>query len=162
MWPVGALQFHFGVLILGAGGDGKWMWFLLYPFPAQFWSSWVGMKAMIYSFQEHLSMCKCGQYSSCNSISEFTFLVQEMGSEYDCFYTYFLFNFGVLGWVWKLWFIAFRNTFQCVNVASIGPEISSRSFDPWGSRRWEVNMIIFIPISCSILEFLGGPESYDS
>src|SRR5882762_129117 len=98
MWPVFIQKFHFGVLVHGAG-DGESISLFLHPFPAQFWSSCMCLKAIIHSFQEHLSMCKCGQYSSRNSISEFWSMVQEMGNQSHYFYTHFLLNFGVLACV---------------------------------------------------------------
>ncbi len=148
MWPVLDLKFHLEVLILEAAGDGKWIWLFLYRFPVQFWSSWVGLKAMIHSFQHHLLVYKCGQYSSCNSISEFWSMVQEeMGNQFHYFHIHL---FGVLKWVWKLWFIAFRTTFQCVNVASICLAIPFRSFDPWYSR-WIWLFLYPFPVQFGVL-----------
>ena len=130
MWPVFVVQFKSAFLSFDAGGEEDFPLFF-HPFAAQFWCSWMGLKGLIYSFQEQLLVCKCGQYWSCNLISSFWSLgqgVMRREPHYSC--THFLLNFGVLWCIWKLSFIAFRTISLLVNLASIGPPISFQTFDP--------------------------------
>src|SRR6266567_2650951 len=78
---------------------------------------------------------------------------------YHYFNTQFLLNFGVLYCYRKQWFIPIRSMFQCVNVTSIGPAISFRSFDVSHKRRWGGYIIILTPNFCSILVFFIATES---
>ena len=77
------------------------------------------------------------------------------GKEFHYFYIHFLPNVGVLGSVWKAWFIAFRTIFQCVNVASIDLTISFGTFDPRFMRTWESISLFLHPFSaqfwCSLV-----------
>jgi len=51
-----------------------------HPILVQSWCSFFLLKATFYTFQTHVSICKCGQYWSCNFISSFwCFLQQGMG-----------------------------------------------------------------------------------
>jgi len=51
-----------------------------HPILTQFGCSFFPLKAIIYAFQEHVSMFQCGQYWPCNFISKFWwFTQQEMG-----------------------------------------------------------------------------------
>ena len=80
---------------------------------------------------------------------------------YYYFNTQFLLNFGVLCCYWKCLFIPFRTMFQCFNVASIGPEISFRSFDVSHRRRWGGDTIILTPSSYSFFVFYVSTKNYD-
>jgi len=51
--------------------------------------------------------------------------------------------------------------FQCFNVASIGPEISFRSFDVSHRRRWGGDTIILTPSSYSFFVFFVSTKNYD-
>ena len=131
MWPVLVAQFHFGFLIFGAWRRWRWISLFLHPFPTQFWCSWMHLKGLIDSFQDHVSVCKCCQYWLHNLISKFWSLGQgEMRKEFHYFCTHFLLNFAGLWCIWKLSLIAFRTIFLLVNVASIGPPILFQTFDP--------------------------------
>jgi len=144
MWPVLLVQFHFGVLMLEAGGDGEEVSLFIHPFPAQFCCSWMHLKGLIYTSQDHVSWCKCGQYWLHNFILEFwCFRQKEMEKELHHFYIHFLLNFGVLGCFWKVWFIAFRTMFHHINVANIGPASLVCTFDAWSRRRWGINLFIY-------------------
>jgi len=76
-------------------------------------------------------------------------------------FTQFLLNFSVLCCYWKWLFIPFRTMFQCFNVASIGPEISFRSFDVSHRRRWGGDTIILTPSSYSFFVFFVSTKNYD-
>jgi len=59
----------------------------------------------------------------------------------------------------KMFVIPFRTMFQCFNVASIGPEISFRSFDVSHRRRWGGDYHYFTPSSYSFLVSLFPPKT---
>jgi len=95
------------------------------PILIQFGCSFFPLKAIIYTFQDHVSMCKCGQYWPCNFISKFgCFTQQAMGECIIISRFQFLLKSGVLFFPWKRWFIPSRTAFQCANVASISAIIS--------------------------------------
>jgi len=111
-----------------------------------FLESWDGRASFINRFR-----LKLKQHSACVISDDCDWLTE---SHY--FYCHFWVNFGVLQWVWKPWFIAFRIILHYVNVASIGPAIAFWRFDAWAQ-----NLIIFTAISWPMLAFFGGSESYD-
>ena len=103
MWPVLLLQFHFEFLMFPSARDGA----VYHYFSPQFWFNlgvlFLPLKAIFYTFQEHVSKCKCGQYWSCNVISSFwCFLQQGDGGVYHYFWSHFFVFLGVLTWVWKV------------------------------------------------------------
>ncbi len=116
---------------------------------------------MIYTFQGNVSMFQCGQYWSWNFTSNFWCFTQEEMRVYHYVNTQFLLNFSVLCCYWKWLFIPFRTMFQCFNVASIGPEISFRSFDVSHRRRWGGDTIILTPSSYSFFVFFVSTKNYD-
>ena len=76
MWPLLVLQFHFKVLMFHTGGDGSVSLFQ-HPILVQSGCSFFSLKDISYTFQDHVSICKCGQYWSCNVISSFWYFLQQ-------------------------------------------------------------------------------------
>src|SRR6266567_517035 len=62
MWPVLALQLHFENLMFHSAGDGGVYHYFKIPILTQIRCSFFPLKAMIYTFQNRISMHKCGQH----------------------------------------------------------------------------------------------------
>ncbi len=112
------------------------------PILTQFGCSFFPLKALIYTFQFHVSMCKCGQYWPCNFISKiWCFTQQVMGECIIISKFQFLLKSGVLFFPWKQWFIPSRTAFQCTNVASIGAIISFGMSITSPINRWRTSTV---------------------
>ena len=76
MWPLLLLQFHFEVLMFHLVDDGGVYHYFNTQFLLNLCVLFFFQKAIIYTFQGHVSICKCGQYWSCNLISSFWCFLQ--------------------------------------------------------------------------------------
>ena len=76
MWPLLVLHFHIEVLMFHTGGDRSVSLFQ-HPILVQSWYSFFPLKAICYTFQDHVLICKCGQYLLSNFSPHFWVLMQE-------------------------------------------------------------------------------------
>src|SRR6266567_3349079 len=61
MWPVLALPLHFEVLMVHSAGHGGVYHYFKTQFLLNLGVLFSPLKVIIYTFQVHVSMCKCGQ-----------------------------------------------------------------------------------------------------